>query len=312
MMGVGSITQSVLSRQGIEAARTLDLFLLMTAASALIFLFVLLAGWAAFYGNERLRQRLRTKALVIWGGIAFPVVTLSALLLWGFAVLGAGAAQASAEPAITIHVTGKQWWWRVVYETPEGERIESANEVRFPVGQTVRFVLTSDNVIHSFWIPAHAGKLDMIPGHTNTLHLTASQPGESRGQCAEYCGGAHALMAFRVLALPQGEFEDWLMQEASPVGAEHHPGRTAFLEAGCGACHTVRGTSATGHIGPDLTHLSSRRSLGAGILPVSQESLSHWIGEHEAIKPGNLMPPFDDLSQGDRDAMAAWLMEVSG
>lgn len=304
-------SQSTFTGQGVEAARTLDLFVWMSLGGAAIFLFVLLAALASIFGSDRMRRRLRSDALVVWAGIAFPTVTLSALLIWGFALLGAGAAQASAEPALTVHVTGKQWWWRVVYETPEGERIDSANEVRFPVGETVRFVLTSDDVIHSFWIPAHAGKLDMIPGHTNTLHVTASRAGETRGQCAEYCGGAHALMAFRVVAMPRAEFDAWLEREAEPVADTSHPGRSAFIEAGCGACHAVRGTRAEGRIGPDLTRLGDRRSLGAGILPVSEETIARWIAEHETLKPDNLMPPFEHLSQEDRAAMAAWLMEVS-
>ncbi len=302
--------QSTFTATGEEAARIADLTVLMSAAGAFIFAFVLVAGWAAFYGPHDLRARLRTPAMVIGAGIIFPTVTLGALLIYGFTILNAGAASASDPPAATIHVVGKQWWWRVIYETPDGRRVESANEVRLPVGRNVRFVLTSDDVIHSFWIPAFGGKLDMIPGRENVMHVRVREPGETRGQCAEYCGGAHAFMAFRVVAMQEAAFTEWLDAEAGPAVNLQHPGRTTFVQAGCGACHSVRGAGAYGQAGPDLTHLGGRRSLGADVLDTSAANITDWIARHQELKPDNLMPPFDYLSDAERAEIGAWLASL--
>ncbi|MCK5746921.1 MAG: c-type cytochrome, partial [Oricola sp.] len=204
-------------------------------------------------------------------------------------------------------VVGEQWWWRVIYETRGGETFETANELRIPVGRTVAIELTSADVIHSFWVPAYAGKLDMIPGRTNTLHLEAEKPGLVRGQCAEYCGGAHALMSFFVEALPPEDFEDWIAKEAGPALASGGRSETLFNAVGCGGCHAVRGTEAQGRIGPDLTHVASRHSLAAATLDNDEAAFRRWLQAHHEIKPENRMPRFDFLSEKDVDAIAAYL-----
>jgi cytochrome c oxidase subunit 2 len=282
----------------------------MSVAAAVIIALVLAAAWAALYGPRELRSRLKSSTIIVGAGIVFPTDTMAAMLIYGFTHLYAGAASANDPPALTIPVVGKQWWWRVIYETPEGQRVESANEIRLPVDRNVRFVLSSDDVIHSFWIPAFGGKLDMIPGRENVMHVRVREPGETRGQCAEYCGGAHAFMAFRALAMPVADFARWLDAEAGPAVNLQHPGHSTFLQAGCGACHAVRGTGAVGQAGPDLTHLGARRSLGADVMEMSAGNIADWIGRHQEIKPDNLMPPFDYLSDAERAEIGAWLASL--
>jgi cytochrome c oxidase subunit 2 len=199
----------------------------------------------------------------------------------------------------------------VIYRQADGHTIESANEVRVPVGRLVEIELSSADVIHSFWLPAYAGKVDMIPGRINKLHFIADKPGIVRGQCAEYCGGAHALMAFYTVALAPGDYEDWLAKERSDAGPTHEKeGEQLFIDSGCGGCHTVRGTQADGKIGPDLTHVGSRRSLGAGILPNTPEYFAQWISRHQKLKPDNLMLPFDFFSESELRALSAYLKEL--
>jgi cytochrome c oxidase subunit 2 len=220
---------------------------------------------------------------------------------------------AAASP-IAIEVVGEQWWWRVTYAGPGGTTIASANEMRMPVGRPVAFTLKSADVIHSFWVPSLGGKVDMIPGRTTHLLLTAERPGVYRGQCAEYCGGPHALMAFEVIALPPTEYDDWLRREASPAVAPASDiaqrGQALFIAAGCGTCHTIRGTAANGAIGPDLTHLGSRRSVGIDTLKLTHANLVRFIAENQHIKPGNRMPEFRIFQPDERDALAAYLISL--
>jgi cytochrome c oxidase subunit 2 len=234
---------------------------------------------------------------------------LSALLGYGFTAMSANA-PASSEKAMRIAVIGEQWWWRVIYQTRDGRRVESANELRIPVGQPVILELTSADVIHSLWIPTLAGKLDMIPGRTTRLRVIASKPGVSRGQCAEYCGGAHALMSFHVIATDATEFEAWLGREAAGAQAADRKGEQLFQGSGCGACHAIRGTEAKGTIGPDLTHVGSRLSLAAAALPNDAASLARWIRDNQHIKPDNRMPPYRIFGEQELAALSAYLASL--
>ena len=162
------------------------------------------AGW---------RHKLTSEKSIVWGGIVFPVVTLTALLIYGFLILKAGGTLAQAENPVRISVVGEQWWWRVIYRHDDGHTTESANELRIPTGRPIEIELSTADVIHSFWIPAYAGKVDMIPGRTNILHFIADKPGIVTGQCAEYCGGAHALMSFYTVAMTPSDYDAWLAKE---------------------------------------------------------------------------------------------------
>ncbi len=302
--------QSALDPAGRDSRLIAEIGWIMTAAGAAIFVLVLaLLAWA-IYAPPRARTWLGSRAVVVWGGIAFPVVVLTAVLVYGLALAG-GMVRPPADP-LRIAVTGEQFWWRVHYlGAGGGPKVASANEVRIPTGRPVEFLLTSADVIHSFWIPNLDGKLDMIPGRENRLVLQASRPGIYRGQCAEFCGLQHALMAFDVVAYQPPEFADWLEAEARPAAAPADDflarGQKVFSENGCGACHTIRGTDAAGTIGPDLTHVGGRLSLAAGTLANNPGAFAAWVAHSQEIKPGNLMPSFDMLAAEDLRALAAYL-----
>ncbi len=298
--------QSAFSGEGVESARTLTLTWILFGGGALILALVCgLTALALFGGSAR--QTLSSERLVVVGGIVFPAVVLTVLLFYGYALLGAGAATgAAADGPLRITVEGNRWWWRVTYHTPDGD-FDTANELRIPVGEPIALELTSADVIHSFWVPAYAGKIDMIPGRTNTLTLEASRPGLRRGQCAEYCGGPHAFMSFYVEALDAEAFTDWLASERGDAVVRDHPGADAFRRAGCGACHAIRGTDATGRVGPDLTHVGSRHSLGAGLLANEESDFRAWIERHQELKPENLMPEMATLDEADIDSLASYL-----
>jgi cytochrome c oxidase subunit II len=254
----------------------------------------------------KVKTLLGKRWIVVWGGLAFPAVVVTGLLLYSLTVTGKVTAQ-PAPSDVRIRVAGEMWWWRVQYLDAEGVAFETANQIHIPVGRPVSFELISSDVIHSFWVPQLGGKMDMIPGRTNTLRLQANEPGVYRGQCTEYCGGAHALMALEVVAQPQAEFDAWAAAQAQPGAATDHPGWRVFAQSGCGACHTVRGTDANGRIGPDLTHLASRRTIAAAVQPNTPEALRRFIAHAGEVKPGLRMPDYERLSEADVSAVADWL-----
>lgn len=299
--------QSMFRPAGAEPERVVFLFWVMLAGFTAIFVLVMAALAVAWKGPEHWRRRLRRENVVVGLGLVFPIVVLSMLLIWGFQLLGI-AGPGNREPDLVIQVEGEQWWWRVSYLRADGTRVESANEIRVPIGALVAVELTSADVLHSFWIPAWAGKMDMIPGRTNILYFSVDSPGVVRGQCAEYCGGAHALMGLYGVAMPPEEFARWLDDEAGPAQADVAlPGREIFLRSGCGACHQVRGEAARGGPGPDLTHLGSRLSVGAGLLPNETEMLATWLARHPVLKPDTRMPAFAFLSESEIQALAQYL-----
>ncbi len=301
--------QSSLAPAAPGAARIADLFWGMTIGSAIILLVVLGLTLYATYGRAQPSEKL-SKLLVVGGGAVFPTVVLTGLLIYGLAMLPDFVAPAP-EGSLKISVTGEQWWWRVRYHPPGGPAVELANEIRLPVNDAVQFELDSPDVIHSFWIPSLGGKVDMIPGRQTKLALTPTKIGEYRGVCAEYCGTSHALMAFPVVVSSRDDFTRWLAHQAEPAvtSADAHAslGRELFVGNGCGGCHTVRGTEARGVIGPDLTHVGSRISLGAGTLPNEADAFRRWIAHTNAVKPDVLMPEFHMLKDAELSALAAYL-----
>ncbi len=267
---------------------------------------VIVATAIAMFGRGWIRKKLGQSWIVVVGGLAFPTVVLTALLVYSLGV----TEKVTAEPAasdLRIKVTGEMWWWRVHYLDGDGVAFETANEIHIPTGRAVAFELASNDVIHAFWVPQLGGKMDMIPGKTNILRLQADRPGVYRGQCSEYCGGAHALMAVEVMAEPPEQFETWAAQQATSASRPSHAGWTLFASSGCGACHTVRGTDANGGIGPDLTHLASRRTIAAAIQPNTPETLRRFIAHAGDVKPGLRMPDYDRLSDADVASIADWL-----
>ncbi len=302
--------QSALDSAGREAEEVGRLFRVMVGAGAVIWLVVIgIAIWAVMYppgkGSERAADRL-----IVWGGVVLPVVSLGALLVFGLGLLDFRT-QASAP--LRVHVEGQQWWWKVRYETPEGGFV-TANEIHLPAGVPVEFRLTAETVIHSFWIPPIGGKMDMIPGRENRLVLTPTRPGIYRGVCAEFCGTSHALMAFDVRVHAPEDFEAFVRARLLPAATDlsdgARRGRRLFTEAGCGACHVVRGVVEKGSVGPDLTHVGARRTLGAGIADMNVDTLAAWISEPAAFKPGVEMPSYAMLPEADIRSIAVFLSEL--
>jgi len=301
--------QSVLSPAGPDGVLLSRFSWLLFAVGAAIFLVVATLVLASVVRKVR---RSQSRRLVIVGGLLFPVPLLAALMGWS----GWQAAQLTwpfSGTRIHVTVTAHMWWWEVRYrDTATGREAVLANELRLPVGERVYLALTSEDVLHAFWVPALAGKADMVPGRVHGLTLHAAAPGRYRGQCAEYCGTQHAAMAFDVVAVAPQEFDTWLAGQALMVtppslsGAALHRGREVFLAARCGACHTVRGVAEGGTLGPDLTHVASRSHLAAGALPFSRAALIGWIANPQAAKPGARMPPAT-LAPEELQALATWL-----
>lgn len=303
-------TQSVLDPHGPHAQQTATIAWVLFAGGALIFVLVTVLAVCAIFAPRRWRTSLGGKKLIIGGGIVFPVITLSALLVYTF-ISSAGLARLGHTAPLKIEVVGEMWWWRVHYLGADGRsQLTTANEIRIPVGRPIELTLKSADVIHSFWLPSLAGKLDMIPGRTNVLRVSADKAGVFRGQCAEYCGAQHAKMAFYVIALTPPEFDSWLASQSmaahEPRTADETRGKALFL-AHCGACHTVRGTPAVGGLGPDLTHVGSRLSLAAGILPNNKGTLAGWIASSQHLKPENRMPSFEFFTGDELSALAGYL-----
>jgi cytochrome c oxidase subunit 2 len=299
--------QSMLHPGGAAAQLIHEFGLWLYAGTALV---TLLVVGLALYGAFSAPRKVSEKAWIVGGGIVFPSSVLAVLL--GYAV-HAGLAL-SGPPARTadIEVVGKRWWWEVRYPGAGGAVL--ANELRIPAGRPVEIALTTTDVIHSFWVPALAGKVDMIPGRTNRIVLEAREPGLWRGQCAEFCGEQHAWMAFYVVALSEPDYAAWLARQSEPAqppgDAFLAQGRDVFLRETCAACHTVRGTPAAGVLGPDLTHIGGRLSLGAGLLPNNAGALAGWIANPQHLKPGNLMPDASTLTGEELRALTAWLASL--
>jgi cytochrome c oxidase subunit 2 len=322
--------QSALHPAADSGAVLLDqLGMVLYIGAAAIFTVVMILVIAALLSGPR---KINVRRWVVGGGLVFPAITLTALLIYSVAVGNALSAVGTSNvfelfldcfgidrerPAIQpnvvrVHVVGKQWWWEVRYEAPESDApVVLANEIRIPIDRPVFITLSSSDVIHSFWVPSLAGKVDMIPGRTTQLRVQTSEPGLYRGQCAEYCGGQHALMALYVVAQPQLDFLDWLRREQQPASLPRDSflveGYEAFFKGGCHECHRVRGTPADGDEGPDLTHVGSRHSLGAGVLANHIGTMAGWIAGAQDVKPGNLMPSEPLYTGRELRAVSAWL-----
>jgi cytochrome c oxidase subunit II len=243
---------------------------------------------------------------MIGGGVVLPLLVLVVVL--GATLRAMLVMPTTAPPdALVVEIVGHQWWWEVSY--PE-EGITTANEIHIPVGRPIAFRLTSADVIHSFWVPRLGGKIDMLPDGSNTLVLEADEPGEHHSRCAEFCGLQHANMGLVVVAEPQDRFASWVADlkkpAVEPTEATAMRGRDVFLASDCVSCHTIRGTSADAARGPDLTHLASRPTIGAGLLPNTPPNLADWVADPHARKPGVEMPPAE-LSGEQMDAVIAYL-----
>jgi cytochrome c oxidase subunit 2 len=274
---------------------------------------LLFLGWTRrnreglpFGGGERAGN-----ALVVLLGIGLPIVLLSGLFFWSdIVVVRSTAAPTIGSTRLRIHVIGHQWWWEARYS---GTKAITANEIHIPVRTRVDIVATTDDVIHSFWIPQLNRKIDLIPGRRNHVLLEADEPGTYEGECAEFCGLQHAHMVATVIADPGPVFRRWLDNMAKPARAPSKPseerGRGVFLDEGCAECHRIRGTAANGDVGPDLTHLATRQELAAGTLANDYVHLAGWVADPQRFKPGNRMPEVP-MSGDDFNSLIDYLQSL--
>jgi cytochrome c oxidase subunit II len=302
--------QSVLSFKSPQAHQITLLWWWMLAAATIVFLGAVVMLTIAWFRRGRRglpflgERETLSEGLVVLFGIGIPVVALVALFgVANLYVIKNSEAPNPRSTPLTIEVTGHQWWWQVSYP---GSGAVTANEIHIPVRTRVDVIALTADVIHSFWVPQLARKIDMIPGRRNRILLYASRPGIYRGQCAEFCGLQHANMALEVVAEPASSFRAWLSSMAAPSTAAASTGKSLFMNLQCASCHQIRGTAARATVGPDLTHVMSRHSLAGDTILNTPGDLAAWIHNPQAIKPGALMPDLG-LSNTQVSALVSYL-----
>ncbi len=322
----------------------------MVIGATIIWLVVVgLTLYAVF--TERTFRPEQVRRVIIGGGALFPTIVLTGLLAYGLSMMPSLQSPAP-EGSLRIDISAVRWWWRVSYhplstsvnpssdtDQPDAIAFELANELVLPVDEPVEFKLSSEDVIHSFWIPAIGGKVDAIPGRITRLKLQPQRLGTYRGVCAEYCGEAHSQMSFIVKVVSREDFNRWFEHQKRPASLQvvqrsaspstesiedatqqastqqastqrdslEFEGYQTFKRLGCGACHAIRGTDAISRVAPDLTHVGGRASLGAGWLPNDEDGFTRWLRETKKIKPGVEMPQFDALTPSELQSLATFL-----
>jgi len=325
--------QSTFDTLGPVSRSQLSLFYWIFWAAVIVFVVVVSA---LIYALIRYRRKSgdgdppqihgHTKLEIIW--TILPAIILAVIAVPTVITVfdNANSPKSPVEGGMEVDVTAHQWFWEFKYQNPNDPKgsVFTANELYIPEDEVVNLNLYSKDVLHSFWIPKLAGKVDVVPNHQNTIWIKADEPGVYLGQCAEFCGVAHALMRFHVIAKSRSEFDEWLLDQASSAVESEEPlaleGRTLFEgEAQCYACHTVQGSDRSkGRRGPDLTLLASRQHIAAGILENNQENLRRWLTNPDKIKPGNLMSreasvfvePEKRLSERQISALVAYLQTL--
>jgi cytochrome c oxidase subunit II len=304
-----ALPQNTLDPAGPVAERQFELFTLVFWIA--VGVFVIVEGLLVFalirfrhrpgreprqiHGNTRLEVAWTIVPAVLLAGVAVPTVATI------FDLAGEKPGN-----ALEITVTGHQWWWEVEY--PE-EQIVTANEIHVPTDRPVYVTLTSDDVIHSFWVPRLAGKQDLVPGHTETLQFSAPEPGTYRGTCTEYCGLSHANMRFRVIADEPSDFEAWVQDQTGEAAAMPPPEIERLVTGTCMSCHQISGLEAVtepAQPAPDLTHVGSRQTIAAGLLRNDPEDMARWLRNPPGVKPGSLMPNYR-LTDDQIDALVEFL-----
>jgi cytochrome c oxidase subunit 2 len=301
---------SVLAPAGPQAARLAHLWWAFFGICTVVYVVMMILMVVAITRPSERAPDLRRFARVVGFGGAVTTAVLVTLLIVSVRA-GRGINPMPSGAQLAIKVTGHQWWWDFEYEgSPPSDMVRTANELHIPVGQPVLLRLISADVVHSFWVPSLHGKRDLIPGHESTTYVQADRAGVFRGQCAEFCGDQHAQMGFVVVAESPAEFQAWLHRQRQvppdPVTAEARRGRAVFLSTSCSMCHTIAGTPAGSHVGPELTHLASRMTLAAGSLSNVRDRLASWILDPHGSKPGVRMPP-NPLPDADLQALLSYL-----
>jgi cytochrome c oxidase subunit II len=309
--------QSVLQPSGPAADRLHWLLWVFIDVCGAVWLLVMLVLVIAIWRRNKLPRpplernagQERASTIVVSLAVAATVLIISGLTFLSYAATRPISEEAN--DTLVIRLRGYQWWWQVTYASPDpASTFQSANEIHIPVGRPVRLELSSADVIHSFWVPNLLGKQDLIPGRKNQVTLIADHPGLYRAQCAQFCGLQHAHMALHVIAQEATAFQTWrngqVQQATSRDDPEAAKGRQFVTSHACAACHTIRGTSAAGTLGPDLTHVGSRQTIAAGLLPTTRGSLAAWVVDPQTIKPGTNMPMVP-MSADDVISVSAFL-----
>jgi cytochrome c oxidase subunit 2 len=296
------------------ATEGLDLFQLIIVLGVVIGVLVeCVLIWAAIRyrrrGNDQLPPQIHGNTVVEIAWTTAPVIVVGYILFLTLPVILQTQAPAPSS-SMNVEVVGHQFWWEFQY--PDAH-VDTANELHLPVGRTVNLILHSNDVIHSFWIPALGGKRDAIPGHTNFIWLTPNSTGEFPGQCYQLCGYSHANMRERAIIQPQADFDAWLTAEqqpgVQPSTTDAAEGAQFFQTSTCQACHTVNGTPAQGKIGPNLTHFASRGTFAGSIFENNAENIRLWLKDPPAVKPGSLMPNYH-LTDHELDVLVAYLQAL--
>lgn len=297
LSGCAAGTQSALNADGPAASELRSLIFLFVAVCGVVFALVMgVMAWALARGKNQAPGEPRTErsmGRVVTGAIVMTFLVICFLTVTSFCATN-GVDRGRDKPP-TIVARGQQWWWQFTYLDADPARtFQTANELHIPVGTDVRLRLEATDVIHSFWVPNLTGKQDLVPGRDNGLTLHASKAGIYRGQCAEFCGLQHSHMALLVIAEEPEDYARWLEEQrktaAAPADGDAAAGKLVFMNKPCAACHTIRGTEASGTSGPDLTHVGSRSMIAAGLLENTRGSLAAWVADPQTLKPGNNMP----------------------
>jgi cytochrome c oxidase subunit II len=291
----------------------LSLFILAVTGTIFLFVFALLL-YSVIKFRKRKNDDGREPAQVYGSNqvelawTIIPILIVVALFMATAGVIASVQRQARLDNAIEVVAIGHQFWWEYRYPALG---VVTANELHVPVSDdnhpTPTFIkLLSADTDHSFWVPRLAGKTDLIPNHPNSTWIDPHEAGVYLGQCAQYCGTQHAKMLLRVYVQPRAEFDRWIQKQRQPASNIASQGQRIFETTACINCHTVAGTVANGHFGPDLTHLMSRDTIAAGAAKNTAENLRQWILNPDAFKPGSLMPAMQ-LSDQDLSALTAYL-----
>jgi cytochrome c oxidase subunit 2 len=315
--------QPMLAPGGPQAASIARLgwFILITFSAVTIVMWVVIF-WVAARRRGTLAEHApydapSDKRWVAIGGFLIPTIILFTIFVVTLNTMKAfpmGDNEAHARPP-EIVVTGHQWWWEIEYRFGGvSQHVVDANELHLPIGQPVDIELQTRDVIHSFWIPRLHGKVDLVPGFDNHIRIQVDQAGLYRGECAEYCGPQHAHMILLVDAQQPSDFQGWLARERQPSAAPADPvaahGREVFMTNACVLCHSIRGTDAHGQVGPDLTHLASRRAIAANTYPNGRGYLEAWVTHAQSMKPDAAMPSVTAFTGDDLRALVTYLEEL--
>ena len=313
--------QSDFGNAAIEDSQFLTLFTIFLIVCGLMYVLVIVflflgivrgrrPGEANVVETGRHHQSHPVMRTTLIGWTALIGVGLAALAIASF-FTDRSMAKAATNERLSITLTGNQWWWDIRYNSDDASKIfHTANELHLPVGIPARIILNSNDVIHSFWVPSLAGKQDLIPGRENDITLVPKRTGMFRGPCAEFCGMQHAHMSLVVVVEPYRDFIKWWDHQLQPAPAPTTPlaqaGYRYITSRQCSSCHNIGGTPASGTVGPDLTHVASRRSLAAGALPMSTGNLYGWVEDPQSVKPGTRMPTIG-LEPDQLHAVVAYL-----